>query len=143
VIVTLDTNIYISALNFRRGKPLQILQMAIDGDLRVAISPAILQEVLRIMEEKFHCTPEVLREAEALITGCTERIQPTENLTVVKEDPDDDRILECAVASGSGIIVSGDNDLLRLREYGGIKIVSPAEFMKTATSGESPAHPRP
>jgi putative PIN family toxin of toxin-antitoxin system len=50
VVVTLDTNIYISALNFRRGKPLQILQMAIDGDLRVAISPAILQEVFRIMD---------------------------------------------------------------------------------------------
>ncbi len=109
--------------------------MAVDGDLRGAISPAILQEVLRVMEEKFHSTPEDLREAEALITGCTELAQPTESLAVVNEDPDDDRILECALASGSGIIVSGDGDLLRLREYGGISIVRPAEFLKMITSG--------
>jgi putative PIN family toxin of toxin-antitoxin system len=142
VVVTLDTNIYISALHFGKGKPLQILQMAVDGDLHVAISPAILNEVLRVMKEKFHATREDLHEAEALITGCTERVQPTETLTVVKEDPDDDRILDCAVASGSGIIVSGDGDLLRLCEHAGIRIVSPAEFLKTLTSGGSPGRRR-
>jgi len=67
LIVTLDTNIYISALNFHKSKPRQLLQMAIDGEIRVAISDAILQEVLRVMREKFHATPEDLEEAEAII----------------------------------------------------------------------------
>jgi putative PIN family toxin of toxin-antitoxin system len=132
VIVTLDTNIYISALNFRRGKPHEILQMAADGALRVAISPQILTEVLRGMRIKFRATDEDLQEAEALILGCTECFTPTQTLSVINEDPDDDRIIECALASDSNVIVCGDKDLLRLGEYGGIKIVSRAEFLGTA-----------
>ena len=114
--VTFDTNVYISALNFSRGKPKQLLQLAMDGVVHVAISDAIMQEVLRVMREKFHMTPEDLHEAEAIISACTERVISTEVLDVVKDDPDDNRIVECAVASGSDCIVTGDNDLLRLGE---------------------------
>ena len=49
---------------------------------------------------------------------------------VIKEDPDDDRRLECAVASGAEIIVSGDKDLLRLGEYSGIRIMKVADFLQ-------------
>jgi hypothetical protein len=58
--ITIDTNIYISALNFPGGKPHQLLQMAVEGEVRVAISDAIMAEVLRIMRDKFHATPEDL-----------------------------------------------------------------------------------
>ena len=75
--VTFDTNVYISALNFSRGKPKQLLQLAMDGVLHVAISDAIMQEVLRVMREKFHATPEALQEAEAIICACTERVIPS------------------------------------------------------------------
>jgi putative PIN family toxin of toxin-antitoxin system len=128
--VTFDTNVYISALNFSRGKPKQLLQLAVDGVVHVAISDAIMQEILRVMREKFHATPEDLQEAEAIIAGCTERVVPTEALDVVKDDPDDNRIVECAVASGSDCIVTGDNHLLRLGEYAGIKMVSVSDFLQ-------------
>jgi len=45
-------------------------------------------------------------------------ITPTQSLNVIAEDPDDDKIIECAVASGSDVIVTGDKDLLRRGEYG-------------------------
>jgi putative PIN family toxin of toxin-antitoxin system len=128
--VTFDTNVYISALNFSRGKPRQLLQLAIDGVVHVAISDAIMQEVLRVMREKFHATPEDLQEAQAIIADCTERVVPTEALDVVKDDPDDNRIVECAVASRSDCIVTGDNDLLRLGEYGGIKMIRVNDFLQ-------------
>jgi putative PIN family toxin of toxin-antitoxin system len=130
VTVTIDTNIYISALNFSKGKPRQLLQMALEGEVRVAISDAILHETLRVMREKFHAAPEDLKEVEDLISGCTHRVAPTDSLAVIKEDPDDDRILECAVASGSEVIVSGDKDLLRLGEYAGIRIIRVSEFLE-------------
>jgi uncharacterized protein len=130
--ITLDTNIYISALNFSKGKPKQLLQLAINGVIRVAISDAILQEVLRVMRDKFHATSEDLQEAEEIISGCTERVVPALKLDVIKEDPDDNRILECAVAAGSDYLVTGDNDLLRLGEYGGIKIVKVSDFLQLA-----------
>jgi predicted nucleic acid-binding protein len=55
---------------------------------------------------------------------------PTEALDVVKDDPDDNRIVECAVASGSDCIVTGDNHLLRLGEYAGIKMVRVGDFLQ-------------
>jgi putative PIN family toxin of toxin-antitoxin system len=128
--VTFDTNVYISALNFSRGKPKQLLQLAMDGVVRAAISDAIMQETLRVMREKFHATPEDLQEAQAIIASCTERVVPTEALDVVKDDPDDNRIVECAVASGSDCIVTGDNHLLRLGEYAGIKMVRVGDFLQ-------------
>ena len=51
-------------------------------------------------------------------------------LKVIAEDPDDDRVLECAVASGSDVIVTGDKDLLRRGEYEGIRIMRAADFLR-------------
>ena len=48
----------------------------------------------------------------------------------MKDDPDDNRIVECAVEAGSEYIVTKDKDLLRLGGYGGIKIIRPADLLK-------------
>lgn len=50
---------------------------------------------------------------------------------VVRRDHDDDHVLACAVAADCEVIVSGDDDLISLIDYRAIKIVSPAEFLKT------------
>ena len=57
-------------------------------------------------------------------------VRPSETLAVIQDDPDDDRILACAVAAGAGFIVSGDNHLLRLGHFRGIQILKVAEFMQ-------------
>ena len=54
---------------------------------------------------------------EELICGFARIVTPTQTLSVIHEDPDDDRVLECAVASGSDMIVTGDEDLLRRGSY--------------------------
>jgi len=61
------------------------------------------------------------------------RLVPT---TVIKENPSDNRILECAVAAGSDYIVSGDKDLLRLGRYDSIRILNVADFLDLAHAGE-------
>ena len=57
-------------------------------------------------------------------------VAPTQTLNVIAEDPDDDRVLECAVASGSDVIVTGDRDLLRRGSYEGIRIMTVAQFLE-------------
>lgn len=57
-------------------------------------------------------------------------VEPQEDVDAIPEDPDDNRVLECAVAGAADCIVSGDvRHLLRLREYQGIHILSPTAFL--------------
>jgi len=49
---------------------------------------------------------------------------------VIKDDPEDNKFIEAAVDQAADLIVSGDQHLLKLREYQGIKIITPAEFLK-------------
>jgi predicted nucleic acid-binding protein len=59
----------------------------------------------------------------------TRFVQPTESIEVIQADPTDDRILECAVAAGAEVIVSGDTHLLGLGRFRGILIQRVAEFL--------------
>jgi uncharacterized protein len=128
VRVTLDTNIYVSALHFG-GKPMQLLQMGLEGEIDIAISQPILDETLRVLREKFGWSDDDLRDAEAAISAATYRVAPTETLDVVEADPTDNRIVECAVASSSETIVSGDRHLLALGQFRGISVLRVGDFL--------------
>lgn len=125
---TLDTNVYVSALVYR-GTPLRLLHLAIDGDLDVAISRPILDEILRVLREKFGWPEDRLRGAEVLIEEFARLVFPSQTLNVIKEDEPDNRILECAVEAGSEYIVSGDKDLHRLGQFGNARVVKVADML--------------
>jgi uncharacterized protein len=128
--ITIDTNIIISALNFS-GNPARILDMAEAGDIRLAISDDILSEVERVLlRPKFGWSQERIDTAILDLSGFTEHVRPTQRIDVVKEDPTDNRIVECAAAAGSEYLVSGDKHLLKVGQYRGIKIVTPADFLE-------------
>jgi uncharacterized protein len=130
--VAADTNIYISALIFA-GLPRQFLLAAEDARIHLFISESIRQELVPILQAKFSWSNDQVNETLLQLESCTELVHPTETLDVIKEDPDDDRVLECAVAAGARFIVSGDNDLLRLGRFRNIRIVKVADFMKLIT----------
>jgi uncharacterized protein len=50
---------------------------------------------------------------------------------VIGDDPDDDRILECALAGKADLVVSGDRHLRKLKSFRGIGIVHPSDFLRT------------
>jgi putative PIN family toxin of toxin-antitoxin system len=129
VRVTLDTNIYVSAFEFQ-GQDKRLLHMAIDGDIEIAVSEPIIHETLRVLREKFEWDGYRLNDARQQILGLARLVAPTQALDVVKDDTDDNRIVECAVEAGSEYIVTKDKDLLRLGEYGGIKIMRPVDFLQ-------------
>jgi uncharacterized protein len=130
--VTPDTNILVSALIYRRGKPYQLLRIALEGVITMTVSQAIIDETADVLARKFGASTEDISEAKAIIADAARTITPTVQLDVIKEDPPDNRILECAVSARSNYIITGDNDLLRLRQYDAIRIVTVAEFIELA-----------
>lgn len=136
--VRVDTNVYVSALAFG-GKPLQILEMAAQGLIRLSISDSILQETIRVLGDKFQWEDTALREVDASIRRIAEVVVPTQAVDVIKSDPPDNRVLECAAKAKSDYIVSGDRDLLRLGRFGNIGIVRVDEFLKAAAEHGGPA----
>lgn len=126
--LTLDSNVYVSALNFG-GEPLRLLNMARLGEIRLDVSAPVLDEVERVLCKKFRWAPADAKEIRAEIERFANVITPSESLTVVKADPDDDKIVECAAAARSDYIVTGDKHLLILRSYRGTRIAKAAEFL--------------
>jgi putative PIN family toxin of toxin-antitoxin system len=106
--------------------------MAQAGEIRIDISDAILHETIRVLWDKFAWDGYLLHDTMLRLARFTNRVTPKQALDVVKEDPPDNRILECAVEAGSEYIVTWDNDLLRLGTYAGITIVRPADFLQRA-----------
>jgi putative PIN family toxin of toxin-antitoxin system len=127
--VTLDTNIYVSALEFG-GINARLLGRARAGAFRIDISDAILDELVSVLRDDFKWDGYRLHFAREQIAKMANLVVPTQTLDLVQQDPDDNRILECAVAAGSSVIVTYDKDLLRLGEYGGIKIVRAVDFIR-------------
>ena len=90
----------------------------------------IFNETFRVLREEFEWDGYRIAEARAEITRLANVVTPTRTLNIVKDDPPDNRILECAVEAGSDYIVTWDKDLIRIKEYGGIKIVTPVQFLE-------------
>lgn len=55
-------------------------------------------------------------------------VSPAAELSVIADDPDDDRVLEAALAARAAVIVSGDGHLISLASWRSIVILSPADF---------------
>ena len=128
--ITADTNVIISALNFS-GNPARIIDMAEAGEIRLAISDDILNEVERVLQRpKFGWTQKQVDGAILGLSVFAEHVEPKQRIDVVKQDPTDNRILECAAASGSEYLVTGDKHLLKVGQYRGVKIVTPADFIE-------------
>lgn len=128
--IVLDSNVYISALLFA-GRPEEIMDLVRNGSLELLISPAILLELGRVLQDKFLFSRREVLSALQEVRRLARIIAPQKHLQVITADPDDNRILECAVFGGADYIVTGDKRHLRpLGHFQGIKILLPSEFLK-------------
>ncbi len=130
----LDTNILISSF-FWKGDPRRILSFAYKNKLQIFTSPVLLLELEEVLNRpKFisflqnaHVTPHnLIMDYAQLATVVTPEHIPS----VVTQDPDDNEVVACALASKADLIISGDSDLLSLRKYENIPILSPKEFIR-------------
>lgn len=135
--VVTDTNIFISALMFG-GLPGTFLDLAFVKSFQLVTSPVLLEELDEKLRKKFDISGEDAVLIRARLERCALVVTPGFVLEVIKEDPDDDRVLECAVAGEADYLVSGDRHLLKLGSYEGTPIMTVRQFMDaTLTRGAS------
>ena len=126
----LDTNVVISAIIFG-GKPRRVLNLAIEGKISLFFSEPMFEEIRKILGgRKFRFTASQLLAVERELEAISGTVYPDKSIKIVKDDPDDDVFIECALAADADYIVSGDKHLLDLKRYGNIKIVNAAEFIE-------------
>src|ERR1035437_6737780 len=114
--VVADTNVFISALVFG-GLPGRFLDLALRRKFTLVISKALLDELDEKLRGKFAVSgSDALAIREKFESNATV-FEPDFELNAVPGDPDDNRVLECAVAGKADLIVSGDRHLLRIGNY--------------------------
>ena len=127
----LDTNVYVSCLVFG-GLPRKVLALLLTGRFDCFASAAIRTELETTLTLKFGWREPEVRFACGPLWSATIFVKP-EIVQTAAADPDDNCILECAVAARAQFIVTGDNDLLRLDPFRSpdvdIRIVRPREFL--------------
>lgn len=129
--IVLDSNVVISAFLFG-GVPARLLELTLNGSIECFTSLPILDEIRNVLlRPKFGLSSEqALTLVEELHDLC-QVVSPEERVLTVVDDPDDNIILECALAADADFIVSGDYHLLYLRHWRNIHILSPSDFLKT------------
>jgi putative PIN family toxin of toxin-antitoxin system len=137
VRIVCDTNVLISGILFG-GQARQILLLASRGKITNFISDDILNEAKNVLlRPKFKLSLQQVVAIIALFRDTFELVYPLQLHKVVKSDPDDDRILDAAVEAQVEIIVSGDKHLRSLELWRGIRILTPAEFVKEIEGEQS------
>jgi putative PIN family toxin of toxin-antitoxin system len=104
--------------------------MAEEGLIHLSVSDDILNEIEEVLQRPKFGWPEAeIEHALKQISRFCEHVEPKQRVDVVKDDPDDNRILECAIAGQSEYRVTGDKHLLNIGQFAGVKIVKPADFL--------------
>lgn len=127
--LTVDTNFLVSFTQWDYSVSNRLfIRLALQNS-KIFTTKDILEEFSEVLLRDFFY---FLTEAQAIIDEVSyflSIIEPTEIIDVLKEDPDDNKILACAVASLSDYLVTYDKHLLSLKEFRGIKIVKPEELL--------------
>ena len=129
--IVLDSNVPISAVVFG-GKPREILNLVIRGELTLIVSPAILDEGEAVLGGvKFRFSGEAARGVIKEIEALAEIVDPATVVSAVPEDPDDDRVIACALDGRAEYLITGDHHLLKIGVYSALSILNPDDFLTT------------
>lgn len=128
--VVLDTNILISATLWNGSVAQKILFKLISKDAQVYTSKEIILEYGNVLIRDFKYSKEEVNTIVKIILKFSLIIIPKEHIQIIREDPADDKIIDCAIESKADYIIKYDKHLLKIKEYQNIKIVTLEEFKK-------------
>jgi len=132
--IVCDTNVLLSGFLFG-GHCRTIIRLVSEGRIDGFISSVLIAELEGVLQRpKFSLTADQICGIIDLVRQTFVTISPRQSVAVVKDDPDDNAVLEAALAAGAEVVVSGDSHLLDLVEFLSIRILSPACFMKQIPS---------
>jgi|TARA_Y100000031_G_scaffold95957_1_gene105411 putative PIN family toxin of toxin-antitoxin system len=126
----LDTNIFLSGIHWS-GASNKVLREWFIGSFVSVSSPQINQELfIQLRDFKIRMEIEEIEWWESLILEKFELVVPKRKINVVKDDPDDNKFVETALEGKADYIVTQDKHLLNIKEFEGIKMVTPEEFLR-------------
>lgn len=132
--LVIDTNVYLAAMGKRDSFCYLLMVKVLKNkrDFEVFISPSILKELQKKARElvtKKILQPQYLNRLLLLVEGRFEIINDSGiTLNAVKRDPDDNKIIECAIAASAHLIITMDKDLLKLKSFQNCGIIHPKTF---------------
>ncbi len=128
----LDTNVVVSGI-FWGGTPLLVLEQWALSRFEAFASSLILDEYQRVLRHKNRQRPvPVLEDWLEFIHARLRIVSPRRQVSLCR-DPHDDKFLSCALTARADYIVSGDEDLLAIKDVEGIPIVTPRVFLRLLT----------
>jgi putative PIN family toxin of toxin-antitoxin system len=127
--VVIDTNVWISGLVFG-GNPEKVIRYFVDGRFFVITAEELLSELRRKISQRFPLFAPNQALLEASIREEAMLVQLGTVQIAVSRDVDDNKFIETATIGKADYIMSGDKDLLDVKQYKNIKIIKPAEFLQ-------------
>jgi len=128
--VILDTNVFVSGIFWEGNFCSQIIDKWKNKEFELVSSMEILEEFVKTLNDfKIQMLDDMIKEWRNLIIENSVVVKPTIKLSIIKDDPNDNKFLEAGISGKVDFIISQDKHLLKLKGYDGIKIVSPEEFM--------------
>lgn len=135
--VVFDTNVFVSAFIVSGSRGEQALLLAYRRKVALYTSVPILTETARVLREKFAQSEQDITAALKMIGRSATIVQPVRKITILEDAPDN-RILECAVTGEVDLLVTGDDDLLKLKKFEEIPIVRLADFLRSVPPDDGP-----
>ena len=132
--IVIDTNIWVSGLLWK-GKPWQLLKLAESGDVQLCIAHSMLLELEEVLAyDKFQSRLQILHQTPAQLATYVLSLSTAfdvsrKGISVIKDDPDDDIFVWCALSAGAKYLVTGDRHLLNFGYYQTVKMITVAEFL--------------
>ncbi|MEW6714089.1 MAG: putative toxin-antitoxin system toxin component, PIN family [Nitrospirota bacterium] len=128
MIAVFDTNVFIAAI-ITEGVCSKVLHRARARDFSLVSCPFIIAEIRRVLSKKFHLSyDETASAIEPISEAIAHIVEHNLKMANICRDADDDNIIACAVAAKADYLVTGDDDLLEIKGYQDIKILSPRDF---------------
>jgi uncharacterized protein len=130
----LDTNILVSAFITPRGTPAQLLQAWRAEQFDLVTSPPILEELQEALscpklQRRYHLSPKDIRDYVTLLAHTAMVVPGTRAVSAPLRDLDDKLILAAAIESKSDYLVTGDKELLNLKRFHTVRIITPSAFL--------------
>ena len=126
--VVIDTNIFISGI-FWKGASNKVIINWKEGKFILVTSLEAVSEIIKVLKDfKIRLSDDMIRKWIDLIVRNSIIVEPKERINIVKDDQKDNIFIETAVAGNVDYIISQDSHLLKLKEFRGIKIITPEEF---------------
>ena len=130
-----DSTVLVSAFLAPQGAAAAVLAQVRAGRVALAVSDAILAETARVLltsphiRQRYHYPDTAVQEFCDGLTQVGEVMTDVPSLRGVCRDPNDDMVLACALAAAGEYLVTRDKDLLVLRQYEGIAILTPEALL--------------